>query len=47
MDPIYHVAVIKSTKDVVTLDDKRCTVSIIPLVNHKKEHKVVVYFIAG
>ena len=47
MDTIYHVEVIKSKKEVVTLDGKKCTVGIIPLVNDKKEHKVVVHFIAG
>ena len=47
MDTIYHVEVIKSKKEVVTLDGKKCTVGIIPLVNDKKEHEVVVHFIAG
>lgn len=47
MDTIYHIEVIKSKKEVVTLDGKKCTVGIIPLVNDKKEHEVVVHFIAG
>lgn len=47
MDTVYHVEVIKSKKEVVTLDGKKCTVGIIPLVNDKKEHEVVVHFIAG
>ncbi len=47
MDTIYHVEVIKSKKEVVTLDGKKCTVGIIPLVNDRCEHKVVVHFIAG
>ena len=47
MDTIYHVEVIKSKKEVVTLDGKKCTVGIIPLVNDKKEHEVIVHFIAG
>lgn len=47
MDTIYHIQVIKSKKEVVTLDGKKCTVGIVPLVNDKKEHEVIVHFIAG
>ena len=47
MDTIYHIEVIKSKKEIVTLDGKKCTVGIIPLVNDGCEHEVIVHFIAG
>ena len=47
MDTVYHIEVIKAKKESVTLDRKKCSNGIIPLVNDKKEHDVVVHFIAG
>ena len=46
MDTVYHIEVIKGKKESVTLDKKRCSNGKIALVNDKKEHDVVVHFIA-
>ena len=47
MDTVYHIEVIKAKKESVTLDRKKCSDGVIPLVNDKREHNVVVHFIAG
>ena len=47
MDTIYHVEIIKSKKESVTLDGKKCADGTIFLVNDQKEHTVVVHYIAG
>ena len=46
MDTVYHIEVIKGKKESVTLDRKKCSDGKIFLVNDKKEHDVVVHFIA-
>ena len=46
MDTVYHIEVIKSKKESVTLDHKKCIDGKITLMNDKEEHNVVVYFIA-
>ncbi len=43
---IYHIEIIKSKKDTVTLDGKKCSDNKILLVDDKLEHQVVVHFIA-
>ena len=45
MDTLYKIEVIKDKVEKVTLDGKKCNSRVIPLINDKGEHEVVVHFI--
>ena len=46
-DTIYHIEIVKAKTERVTLDGKKCINKEVNLVDDKKEHRVLVHFIAG